>query len=73
MALAVVYSCRTIINSLWEIELQLKDGPLPVISRIISPLIGGYDSCYLFIRPFIGATPLITGMGRAPLCTIHLQ
>ncbi len=40
MALAVVYSCGNVVTNLWEIELQLQDGPLPVISRIIAPLIG---------------------------------
>ena len=48
----------------------IQGGPLPVISRVVTPFIGGYDPSYPFIRPFIVViTPLITR--RGPPCRIH--
>ena len=43
-------------------------GPLPVLSRVITPLIGGFNPIYPFIRPFIYIyigiiTPFITSRG----------
>lgn len=40
----------------------IQDGPLPVLIRVITPLIGVLNCSYLVIRAFIGVlTPYVTG------------
>ena len=42
----------------------LQGGPLPVISRVIAPVIWGYNPGYPFIMPFIGViTPFTIDRG----------
>ena len=49
--------------------IAVKVGPLPVISKVITPFMGGYSTNYPCIRPFIIGviTPFLTS--RGPPCT----